>query len=92
MLCSVVWFCVLRAECVLTVRCHAMPCHAMRRPTHRYALVAYYFSSKMSRLMILMGPIAAVLTGVTVGSILHMTVAQVVHVLNEAPKKKTKAS
>jgi len=52
-----------------------------------YAIVAYYFSSKMSRLMILMGPIASILTGVTVGSILNMTVRQLLHIFNEKPKK-----
>ncbi len=29
-----------------------------------YAIVTYYFSNKMNRLMLLMGPISAVLTGI----------------------------
>jgi hypothetical protein len=50
-------------------------------------VVAYYFSSKMSRLMILMGPITSILVGVTVGSIIHMTTTQVAHALNTSPAK-----
>ena len=32
-----------------------------------YAFVAYYFSSKMARLIVLLGPVAAALGGVAVG-------------------------
>ena len=52
-----------------------------------YAVVAYYFSSKMSRLMILMGPIASILTGVAVGAVLNMTIRQFSHGVTAAPKK-----
>lgn len=57
-----------------------------------YAVVAYYFSSKMSRLMILMGPIASILTGVTVGAVLNMTIRQFSHGVTAAPKKPKKTT
>lgn len=41
-----------------------------------YALVAYYFSSKMSRLIILLGPIASVLGGVAVVFLTEWTITQ----------------
>jgi len=35
-----------------------------------YAIVAYYFSSKMSRLILLLGPVASVLSGVVIGFVI----------------------
>jgi dolichyl-diphosphooligosaccharide--protein glycosyltransferase len=54
-----------------------------------YAVVAYYFSSKMSRLMILMGPITSILVGVTFGGVLHMTLRQIKYSLDTKPEKRT---
>jgi dolichyl-diphosphooligosaccharide--protein glycosyltransferase len=41
-----------------------------------YALTSYYFSSKMSRLIILLGPIASALSGVFIGAVVDFTLAQ----------------
>ena len=41
-----------------------------------YALTSYYFSSKMSRLIILLGPIASALSGVFIGTVVDFTLAQ----------------
>jgi len=42
-----------------------------------YALVTYGFSTKMNRLMLLMGPVAAVLTGIAFGVVLDFVVGEV---------------
>ena len=41
-----------------------------------YALTSYYFSSKMSRLIILLGPIASALAGVAIGAAVDWGLAQ----------------
>jgi dolichyl-diphosphooligosaccharide--protein glycosyltransferase len=47
-----------------------------------YALVTYGFSTKMNRLMLLMGPVAAVLTGVAFGVVLDFIVGEVEDLLD----------
>lgn len=42
-----------------------------------FGLVAYYFSAKMSRLIILLGPIASALGGVAIGSVATWSITQV---------------
>eukprot|EP00603_Paraphysomonas_imperforata_P004520 CAMPEP_0114421070 /NCGR_PEP_ID=MMETSP0103-20121206/4886_1 /TAXON_ID=37642 ORGANISM="Paraphysomonas imperforata, Strain PA2" /NCGR_SAMPLE_ID=MMETSP0103 /ASSEMBLY_ACC=CAM_ASM_000201 /LENGTH=704 /DNA_ID=CAMNT_0001589575 /DNA_START=236 /DNA_END=2351 /DNA_ORIENTATION=+ len=42
-----------------------------------YALVTYGFSTKMNRLMLMMGPVAAVLTGLAFGVVLDFVVGEV---------------
>eukprot|EP01062_Namystynia_karyoxenos_P025993 TRINITY_DN2033_c0_g3_i4.p1 TRINITY_DN2033_c0_g3~~TRINITY_DN2033_c0_g3_i4.p1 ORF type:complete len:994 (+),score=370.66 TRINITY_DN2033_c0_g3_i4:120-2984(+) len=56
-----------------------------------YAIVAYYFSLKMSRLIIICGPIASALSGVTIGSFLDFGLESVVGVFDyRAPQRKPK--
>ena len=55
-----------------------------------YALVAYYFSSKMARLVILLGPVASALGGITLGfGIDYLILAPLgrvfCHLINVAP-------
>jgi dolichyl-diphosphooligosaccharide--protein glycosyltransferase len=57
-----------------------------------YAVAAYFFSAKMVRLIILLGPIASCLTGVVVGRMLHWCLAQYFPWLNEDLTDVTSAS
>jgi dolichyl-diphosphooligosaccharide--protein glycosyltransferase len=49
-----------------------------------YAVAAYFFSAKMVRLIILLGPIASCLTGVVLGRSLHWCLTQYLPWLKEA--------
>lgn len=47
-----------------------------------YAVVTYQFSTKMNRLMLLMGPISAILTGLTFGCVVDVVSFEIVEVLH----------
>ena len=49
-----------------------------------YFLVAYYFANKMSRLILLMGPVAAALSGIAVAWLLQWACTQVLGMMTEA--------
>eukprot|EP00756_Hemistasia_phaeocysticola_P021221 Hpha_TRINITY_DN15763_c5_g12::TRINITY_DN15763_c5_g12_i1::g.37016::m.37016/K07151/STT3; dolichyl-diphosphooligosaccharide--protein glycosyltransferase len=47
-----------------------------------YAVIAYYFSLKMSRLIIICGPIASALSGVLLGGFIDLCLRQVTHLFD----------
>lgn len=59
-----------------------------------YAVVGYYFSAKMSRLIILLGPVASALAGVAIAATLEWCFAQVLAAFNfwSTTLNKTEAS
>eukprot|EP00451_Oxyrrhis_marina_P032806 CAMPEP_0204359156 /NCGR_PEP_ID=MMETSP0469-20131031/37040_1 /ASSEMBLY_ACC=CAM_ASM_000384 /TAXON_ID=2969 /ORGANISM="Oxyrrhis marina" /LENGTH=833 /DNA_ID=CAMNT_0051347139 /DNA_START=15 /DNA_END=2516 /DNA_ORIENTATION=- len=56
-----------------------------------YALVAYHFSTKMSRLIIICGPIVSVLGGVVLGTVVDWAMEAVFGLLGETKEKKPEA-
>mmetsp|Transcript_17659 Transcript_17659/g.25169 ORF Transcript_17659/g.25169 Transcript_17659/m.25169 type:complete len:955 (-) Transcript_17659:1129-3993(-) len=57
-----------------------------------YAAAAYFFSAKMVRLIILLGPIASCLTGVVLGRLLHWCLSQYLSWLNDAKSESSSAN
>lgn len=57
-----------------------------------YAVAAYFFSAKMVRLIILLGPIASCLTGVFIGRTLHWCLTQYIPWLKESGSDDTASS
>jgi len=57
-----------------------------------YAIVAYFFSNKMVRLVLLLGPIASILGGISAGRILSWSISQLFAEEEKKPSKKPKIS